>query len=142
MLGIYFLTDGHRRRSYIGYSTDVMKRYRTHALKLKASARYTKTFQGGCLFWACIVGFPSKRSAMSAEWHAKRRKKKSHQRTVGDFPHSRLDSFFSILKHPKFQGAGFEDLTIYTPYPDSSWIQSVRDQYQIPVLKVFSPSFH
>ena len=140
-LGIYFLTDGFQHRSYIGYSTDVMRRYRTHKLKLKAAARYTKSFQGGCLFWACIVGFPSKRSAMSAEWHAKRRSRRRRRpaddtRSHVRFPHHRLRSFFQILKHPKFTGPEFQQLKIYTPFPESDWMQHVKDEYNIPVVRV------
>lgn len=99
MHAIYFLTDKAQRRSYIGYSNDVRRRYRTHKRKLAHAAKYTKTFEGCCL-WAYITGFPSKRTALSAEWHAKRRRK-----TVQPLPwapHARLARFLHVLTMPKF----------------------------------------
>lgn len=97
---IYFLTDKAKRRSYIGYSNNVWRRYRTHKQKLAHAAKYTKTFQGCCL-WAYISGFPSKRIALSAEWHAKRRRKVD---ALPWAPHTRLARFLYILTLPKFSG--------------------------------------
>ena len=115
---VYFLTDG-MNRSYIGYSTDVCKRFYTHRNKLVASAKYTKGFQE-CHLIAYITGFPDKRTAMSFEWMAKHRTLKCHRTSlrfismnaqepkskpfvrINDLPSKRLWKFFAALKHPKY----------------------------------------
>lgn len=100
---VYFLWDGGTR-SYIGYSNNVFKRYRTHALKLKASAQATKSFRA-CHLLAYIAGFPSERAALSFEWYAKRKRHASHHEAMMFHSvHPRLRTFFAPLTLPKFRG--------------------------------------
>lgn len=131
MCGIYFLTDLKRKRSYIGYSNDIKKRFRTHRLKLKASAKYTKTFDGHIL-WAAIVGLPTKRKAMSLEWFAKRRRLKVHDKAcvIENTPHKRLFKFFAPLKHIKFKHL-CPTLTIYVNDPTHQWSENLKWFYNL-----------
>jgi predicted GIY-YIG superfamily endonuclease len=100
MHAVYFLTDSGSRRSYIGYTTDVFRRFRTHYLKLKAAAKYTKSFVGEAQLVAYITGFPTKHLAMSYEWHAKRLR--TTTRIDQSHHHPRLKNFLDPLGFPKF----------------------------------------
>ena len=108
MVFVYFLTDGHRR-SYIGYTTNIERRFRQHSLKLSAGAKYTKTFRQ-CHLKAYISGIPTKHLGLSLEWYCKRRRK-SFWKKVGqlripahiDVCHRRIEQFFNALKVEKFR---------------------------------------
>lgn len=121
---VYFLTDGSRR-SYIGYSTDVFKRYRAHTLKLACSAKYTKGFKS-CILEAYISGLPSKRAALSLEWFCKRRYKKAKQLT-GKI-HHRLSTFFHPLSIGKHKHS---DIVIHVRRPEL--VKQLEDIYHLPV---------
>ena len=90
---VYLLTD-RLYKSYVGYTNNLEKRYRTHRLKLAASARYTKSFRE-CRLEAYISGIETKREAMSLEWHCKRRHPKI---LLQGASHPRLSSFVGRLK--------------------------------------------
>lgn len=142
---IYFLTDG-LRRSYIGYSRGppglaASARFRKHALKLKSSAKATKAFDQ-CFMLATIEGFPCHRSALSAEWFAKRTHLKIHQQRyiIPNAPHPRLDRFFAPLLHRKFALLR-PQLTIYVHDVDNLWSPHLSAYYNVPVKKLLPP-FH
>lgn len=107
MVYVYFLTDG-LRKSYIGYTTNIERRYRQHSLKLSAGAKYTKTFQH-CFLKAYVSGIPTKRLAMSLEWYCKRQRNLYWKR-IGKLNvplhiplcHKRLENFFNALRVSKF----------------------------------------
>jgi len=100
---VYFLIDGTGKSSYIGYSNDVWKRFRTHRLKLRACAKRTKAFSG-CQLAVYLTGFPSRKVALSYEWHAKRRPRGLRRSCVGasDCGHRRLPWFLAPLQTSKF----------------------------------------
>jgi len=101
---VYFLVDGTGRKSYIGYSNDVWKRFRTHYLKLKASAKRTKAFNG-CKMVAYITGFSTHKMALSYEWYAKRpsrRLKQFYDGSNGCY-HRRIPWFMAPLHLSKFE---------------------------------------
>ena len=139
---IYFLTDGSYIHSYIGFSTNAHKRYRTHALKLKASAKRTKSFKG-CYLWVVITGFPSKSKALSAEWFAKRRlnKLQIHKKMLQlplTCPHKRLSTFFAFLLHEKFIYLR-KNLTVLIRDPNKVWSSDISSHYKVEVQNLQAP---
>lgn len=115
---VYFLTDT-RTQSYVGYTTCVALRYRTHRLKLAHAAKATKRF-AACRLEAYIDGFPTKNLALSFEWHAKRRR--AAATCLGQ--HKRLDSYLATVTLEKFRGL---TLTIYLR--ERAWVEPVRNAY-------------
>ena len=90
-------------KSYIGYTTNFTRRLRQHKGIIKGGAKYTRQFQGNIEVVALVSGFPSKRVAMSYEWHAKRRRQQRFGLIL--LTHARLDSFIQPLTNTKFQHA-------------------------------------
>lgn len=71
MISCYFLINKTKKKSYIGYTTNIVRRLRQHNGHIKGGAKYTK---GDAWYLiAFFSGFCSKKEAMSFEWHAKRR---------------------------------------------------------------------
>lgn len=106
-IGVYMLTDSRGRRTYIGYSTDVPRRYRCHCLRLRASARYTKGFDS-CHLKFRVNGFPTKQMAMRFEWLAKTKRPLALRRNRPDVPgdcviHKRMFAFFAPLMDARFK---------------------------------------
>ena len=127
---VYLLSDGSRR-TYIGYTTNLRRRYRQHACKLKAGAKATKYFDQ-CLLLAYISGFPDKRIAMSYEWYAKKRYLRCHDTklTLIKPPHKRLEKFLAPLHVPKFEAIRHL-LTVHVPVNHVE----VSDHYNVKTLE-------
>jgi len=145
MFGVYFLTNGFKR-SYIGSATSnnarnpVSHRFRQHALKLKSGAKYTKQF-AQCHLWAKIEGFPTKNTALSYEWFAKRKRLKVHKERLSlpkIVPHDRLETFFAPLLHEKFRGYR-DQLIVYVRDPNQEWSKDISDHYSITVKQLQPP---
>lgn len=139
-LCVYFLTDGTRKRSYIGYSVNGYHRYRKHCLKLKSSAKYTKTFKE-CHMWIMITGFQSKHKALSAEWFCKRKKLKIHSKMLKlppTCPHKRISTFLAPLLHDKFKDLR-KNLTVYVRDPKKSWSTNISRHYKVEVKDLQPP---
>lgn len=98
---VYFLRGRHK--TYIGYTTNIMRRLRQHRGEIVGGAKYTKTMKDIELI-ATISGFPSASSAMSYEWHAKRKFRWSQ---LNGFPLSNVEKrflgFFRASSLPKFE---------------------------------------
>lgn len=142
---IYFLTNG-LTRSYIGYSkgpagSAAALRFRKHSLKLAAAPQATKRFDQ-CFLLATIEGFPCKRSALRAEWLAKRRTLAVHKQRLRlpQAPHTRLDKFFAPLLHPKILPFKAQ-LTLFVHDVDQTWSSALQAHYGVPVHRL-SPPFH
>jgi predicted GIY-YIG superfamily endonuclease len=138
--GVYFLTDGAKRRSYCGYSTCISKRYRVHALKLAASAKCTKSFTG-CEMWIKIEGFPTHNTALSMEWFSKRRRLKVHQSALDlntIAPHPRISKFLAPLLHVKFRKLR-ANLIVYVRDPDLVWSKCIQEHYNVTVKQMEPP---
>jgi predicted GIY-YIG superfamily endonuclease len=146
---VYLLTNG-QGRYYIGYSNNVNNnpkqcRYRTHALKLKHSARATKKFKT-CYLLAKIEGFPTKNSALSMEWYCKRKflkiLKLGHQQKINlnsiHFSHNKLKNFFAPLLLHKFKVFA-KNLTIYVQEPMFSQACLIHDIYEVRVANLNKP---
>lgn len=99
---VYFLQSG--RRSYIGFTVNLVRRVRQHRGELKGGAKYTAHWpdRRHLTVVACIQGFPTKHAALSYEWHAKRRPRERRwlPRELG--AHHRLAGFFRPLTTAKF----------------------------------------
>jgi predicted GIY-YIG superfamily endonuclease len=93
MWSIYLVQDSGSNRTYIGATNRLEHRLRTHRLKHAAAAKATKSFSGTAQPVAAITNIPSKRLALSMEWHAKRRRQRP-----------RKAAFLSVLDLPKFKG--------------------------------------
>lgn len=119
-LSVYFITDT-RTRSYVGYTTNVARRYRTHRLKLAHAARATRRM-AVCRLEAYIQGFTTDRQAMSFEHHAKRRN--PGPKMAGQ--HRRFATFLAAMNLPKFEGIRF---TVF-----------VRNPALIPVIRANYPA--
>jgi hypothetical protein len=138
------------RRSYIGFSTNVNNvsknkqtcRYRTHALKLKAGAKYTKTFDS-CILHAKIEGFPTKKLSLSYEWFSKtgiRLKIRRGALKLKNSPHYRLDNLFAPLLYEKFKDIK-NQLIVYVNDPDNVWSKDISEFYGVEVRQL-EPPFH
>lgn len=136
---VYFLTNGTLTRSYIGATKCCSRRFRQHALKHKAGAKYTKTFED-CHLWVKIEGFPTYRSALSYEWFAKRKRLNIHQQRLPleYAPHQRLSTFFAPLLHDKFK-AYRPELTVSVRDPDLIWSTGLAEHYQVRVVQLKPP---
>jgi predicted GIY-YIG superfamily endonuclease len=140
MHGVYFLTNGNKRKTYIGYSNCISKRFRTHCLKLAAAAKRTKTFDE-CHMWAKIEGFPSSNSALSFEFLAKRRKifsKKKRLKLKKPCPNVRLEKFLAPLLLKRFKEIS-KHLVLYIHDPDNTWSCEISDYYGIAVKELEPP---
>lgn len=139
MHGVYFLTDTCRK-SYIGYSNNISKRFRTHALKLKASAKATKRFNH-CMMIMKIEGFPTSNDALSFEWFAKRRSLRVHKERLmirnAPFP-LRISKFLSVIKLNKFQLIK-HNLILYVHDPHNEWSSDISKYYGIAVRPLNPP---
>jgi predicted GIY-YIG superfamily endonuclease len=102
---VYFLQN--ERKSYIGFTTDLPHRIRQHRGEIKGGAKCTTSWKHpeNTEIVAFITGFPTQKSALSYEWHAKRRRSPKQELFDGLTPpcHNRLYRFFEPLLNPKFQ---------------------------------------
>jgi hypothetical protein len=147
--GIYLLTDMRFKVSYCGFSGSktnssgkncISERYRKHALKLKASAKCTKRFDG-CVLIAKIEGFPTKHSALSMEWWAKTGRKvgiRKERLLLPHAPHRRLENFLAPLKLAKFLKIK-QNLTIYVNDPNKIWSSNISEFYKVNVEQLTPP---
>ena len=92
---VYMLTNSCGSLSYRGYTTNLKRRLRQHRGELVGGARYTKKFDK-CRLLAYISGFSDKRTAMSFEWHTKRRRSRQYD------PVTRLHTFVAPVLLTKF----------------------------------------
>lgn len=101
---VYFLQND--RKSYIGYTVNLHRRLRQHKGEIKGGAKCTTGWQNrdNTELVAFIRGFPDQRTAMSYEWHAKRRRSQPKTKFLGLDPpcHARFCRFFIPLTNNKF----------------------------------------
>lgn len=101
---VYFLQN--YRCSYIGFTTDLFHRFRQHLGELAGGAKCTSRWANkrDTRLVAFVAGFPDKRTALSFEWHAKRRRRapKVPLGRTESQPHSRLTRFLEPLLLDKF----------------------------------------
>jgi hypothetical protein len=140
--GVYFVTDGKYLSSYIGFSiSPTIHRWRCHALKHKASAKRTKTFDS-CHLIARIEGFPTKNTGLSYEWYAKSRRSKLKIRKyclrLKNPIHPRLSDFFAPFLHPKFELLK-SDLTVFILDPHDELCNEISEFYNVQVKKMPIP---
>jgi len=95
---VYMLRCG--RKTYIGATVDLKRRLRQHRGELQGGARYTRTWKDVVLV-GTVSGFSTWSSALSYEWHAKRRSGPM-ARTVPRSAPARAYRFAGTMKHPKF----------------------------------------
>lgn len=112
---VYFLQN--EKKSYIGYTVDLHRRIRQHRGEIKGGAKYTTSWpnRDRTKVIMYIRGFPTHKLALSYEWHAKRRPKKSlNLPSVTLFPHAhaRFVQFLAPLLSEKFQDI-IHELQIY-----------------------------
>lgn len=116
---VYFLQSGNR--SYIGYTVNMIRRFRQHSGQLVGGARYTSKWSDVTLI-ANIGGFTSKKEALSFEWFAKRpcrvKYPNCHHRLYGFFKplllkkFSKLNLSVNLFKHPELAHQIQEDFRI------------------------------
>jgi predicted GIY-YIG superfamily endonuclease len=138
--GVYFLTDTTQRKSYIGYSPDILNRWRCHSLKLKASSDKTKKFDG-CHLVTRIEGFPTKKIGLSFEWYCKSHRKLSVREgclKLARSPHKRLENIFAPLLHEKFRYLR-QNLTVFVHDPELRWSTSISEFYNVDVKQMPIP---
>jgi len=100
---VYFLQSG--RKSYVGFSVNVTRRLRQHRGELVGGAKYTSRWprRENLQLVAYITGFPTKHSALSYEWHAKRVHPSTQTFLPVEKTHRRLPGFFYPSTTAKFQ---------------------------------------
>ncbi len=100
---VYFLQSG--RKSYIGFTVNVGRRLRQHRGELVGGAKATRQWpdRRNLELVAFISGFPTKKSALSYEWHAKRRCPPVYTFRPICETHWRLPGFFYPATTPKFR---------------------------------------
>ncbi len=129
MICVYFLQCG--RKSYIGYTVNIVRRLRQHRGEIVGGARCTSKFKQVDIV-AHISGFPDKRTAMSYEWYAK------HKLRGGTSPvklpkdnneqvHCRFSQYLSRIKHKKFKSI-LATLTL-TLYKHHSLADTIKSEY-------------
>lgn len=100
---VYFLQAG--RQSYIGFTVNMTRRLRQHRGELVGGAKYTSSWphRRHLKLVACIRGFPTRHSALSYEWHAKRVCSSSWNFSGSTSYHRRLPGFFFPATTAKFR---------------------------------------
>jgi putative endonuclease len=128
---VYFLQNG--KKSYIGYTTDLHRRIRQHRGEITGGAKYTTSWPNRDVTKVImyISGFPTHKLALSYEWHAKRRPKKSKNPSANLFSaaHSRFAQFLAPLFLEKFQNI-IHELQIYL-VEHHDYRDIVQEHYQI-----------
>lgn len=130
---VYFVMDGHQRRSYIGATNHWPRRLRQHRGELRGGARATATFAAGVHYVMRLSGFPTSRSALSYEWHAKRRHLRCHALALPWLvpPHPRVVTFLAPRTLPQFR-----DLPLtwhVTPWIVAADRNAAGSAYRLPV---------
>ena len=99
---VYFLQSGNK--SYIGYTVDIRRRLRQHRGEIVGGAKYTSSWhhRKNLQLVAYISGFPTQKSALSYEWHAKRACARSLNFKKVAKTHRRLPGFFFPATTLKF----------------------------------------
>lgn len=99
---VYFLQAG--RRSYIGFTVNLVRRLRQHRGELKGGAKYTASWprRHQLVLVAYVTGFPDQRTALSYEWHAKRARASAQTFLPTEATHRRLPGFFYPATQPRF----------------------------------------
>jgi predicted GIY-YIG superfamily endonuclease len=123
---VYFLEN--KTCSYIGYTVNLQRRLRQHRKELAGGAKYTSKWQHVKLV-SCVSGFPDKRTAMSYEWHAKRRR--GPTQVIYQGTHSRLWRFYEPLLLAKFKTCK-SDLSIQLSGEHSTHRMAIQERYQVP----------
>ncbi len=98
---VYFLLNG--RRSYVGYTVNMVRRLRQHRGIIKGGARRTAMWvdkRSTCIA-AMVRNFPSAHLALSFEFHSKRMRAKPKV-PAPPACHPRLGRWLRALANPKF----------------------------------------
>lgn len=92
-----------KKKSYIGYTTNLKNRLRKHRGEIKGGAKHTRMWGGEVELIGFICGFRTKKEAMSFEWYAQHAQKCSVRCNLKiKNTHARLVPFCKPLLHPKF----------------------------------------
>ena len=93
---VYFLYSTNSNKTYIGYTTDPIKRIKQHNCILVGGAKYT-TSHGPWVLFCLISGFKDKYEALQAEWAIKYYTKRTHHPII-----NRINSLNTLIKKNKW----------------------------------------
>lgn len=109
----YILYNDTNRKTYNGFTTNLVRRIRQHNNEIKGGAKYTtRTASNDDIVWSylCIVESNdfSLQRALSFEWHIKHPIGSRYRPKKYQGPHGRLMSLHAALQNDKFTGMSFK----------------------------------
>lgn len=133
---VYFLQN--RKKSYIGYTVNLKRRFRQHTGVIKGGAKCTSRWKchKDTKVLAYFSGFPNNKMALSFEWHAKRRRRARPFSVTSC--HARIARFVQPLLLEKFKTTR-PSLTLHlhpeVASDDRSRIKKFCARFQVPVAQ-------